>query len=282
MLLTDRFRGIVGRNDGKPLPQFEPLNGVAPFRALDQHPDNVHVALQTPNDESAVWDINTGNIVWRPDETPALCWMSGGGQFVALRSHYTPAPDGRGPAQRDYTHYFERRWWSGKEIISSCDIGIPTGWLVDVVASPSGDVAAFAWREQDCAGFELVSIGPEGDHQLDNAGYRTQQNLTEAPTFSPNGRYLVFTCGRKAWWSEGDPEKPSAGGKFECGHIAILDLGSGIVREEPLVESASPGWLPTDRDAIYFEMVGMPTFVSDTHFTVISPLGRMITLSCQG
>lgn len=59
--------------------------GGMPHRLLDSHPNGSHLVLQGGRGpESAVWEKETGRIVWAPDHAIALAWLKQGTQIAAL------------------------------------------------------------------------------------------------------------------------------------------------------------------------------------------------------
>src|SRR5205085_335958 len=109
---------------------------------------------------AGVWDARSGKLLWEPSDTAALCWSPDGDEAYLIRERYERASDHPawiiGPAQHEYTYYFERWMWPDRTLSDRCVIAVPTGGFDYVVASPTGDVAAVRWMEQDCAGFILV------------------------------------------------------------------------------------------------------------------------------
>ena len=123
---------------------YEPVDGTYPSAVLDVHPDGRHIALQAPTStygSGAVWDRQTGRLVWAPEDTQALCWLPGGRQLVALRG-------GKAHDER-----LSRYRWPGRQHLRSCPIWYDGGWTLEVVASPRGDRVAFLWMEQHKGGW---------------------------------------------------------------------------------------------------------------------------------
>ena len=236
--------------DGRLVGCFEDADGrnQNPLWLLDHHPLGQLVAMQATVDvhcltsRAGVWDAASGKLLWQPDNTLALCWLPGGHEVVLIREAYERSLDHPpmliGPLQSEYTYFFERRTWPGKALISRCVIRPPAGWIDRVVVSPRGDLAAFRWIEQGCAGFELVALTADGDRQTPGAGYRTKPNLLSGPVFSPDGSYIALSCGRWSWWManledywEYDKDTPSSGGSFEVGHVTIFHVTIPKVEE---------------------------------------------------
>lgn len=272
-------------NDNESLGAFEPLDGAKPYTMLDRHPNGQFIALQAYSaaahgPRAAVWDAMSGKLAWKPDGTSALCWSSDGRHALLLRETYQRDPQHppiiASPLQSEFTYWLERQSWPEHTSLSTCGVKPPEGWVDRVVLSPRGEVAAVRWLEQDAAGFVLIGLGPDGDCQWPNAGYRTApDNLVQGPVFSPDGRFLVLTCGCSFWWSvDGeDPLQPATGGRYEVGHIAIYDLAERGAREILVEDEVREGWLPDDPEDMRYELLGAPLFDSDREFTVMLPTG---------
>src|SRR6476646_2629411 len=60
---------------------FDRLPRERPWQLLDRHPDGLHAAMQvivvleTTVERAAVWDVETGRIVWAPEGVSALAWL---------------------------------------------------------------------------------------------------------------------------------------------------------------------------------------------------------------
>jgi len=273
-------------NDLLNLTTFAPLDGILPHLVLDRHPDGRAVALQapfSPLDRAAVWDAQTGALIWNPGVTMALHWLPNGEEIVLLRERsavtrgYPPLADS--PLGDGNWYVLERASWPGRTVVGACKVVLPEGWGNAVTVSPRGDLAAVRWFEQDAAGFVLVALREGGDRQLPDPGYRTApDNLVQGPVFSPDGRFLVLSCGRGFWWAgddEGeDPTVPASGGRYEIGHVAIYDVREKAAQEIVIEEDVPAGWLPEDpEDLEHNELLGEPRFIAAHEFTVTLPTG---------
>jgi hypothetical protein len=267
---------------------FQPVAGAKPSALVAAHPGGRYVALHVPSsplNRAAIWEVATGRLVWAPEETVALAWTPDGEESVLVRYRYAPAPDHAAAIasvlQSELGWIWERRTWPGASRVCSCPLSLPTGWFDDIVVSPRGDVAAVYWQEQDCAGFELVSVDPAGDHQLVGAGGRVETNWASAPVFSPDGAAIVLACGRgEVWWTEqpcADDGAESEGGRFVAGAVVVFDR-CGWGRRALSVEAEVPaGWRPDDPESGGALLLPQPEFVSDTAFIVRLPTGERRT-----
>lgn len=272
-------------NDDMSFDAFDPLHDARPFAVLDRHPDGRSIALQAyaaaaHGPRAAVWDTTSGQVIWEPPETSALCWFAQGRRVLLVRASYQRDPHHppriATPLQREVTYSIERQTWPQHEPLRRCVIKPPEGWIDRVVVSPQEDVAAVRWLEQDAAGFLLIGLGPDEDRPWPHAGYRTApDNLVRGPVFSPDGRYLVLTCGRSFWWSpnSSDPLQPAVGGRYTLGHIAIYDIAENSVRGIPVEDKVRPGWLPPYPQDMAYELLGTPRFADDKAFSVTLPTG---------
>ncbi len=273
------------------LKAYESLDGVPPSVILDRHPDGRFVALQAhalPLDRAAIWDAVSGKLVWQPADTIAVIWLKNGRRILLVREKYEPDPRHplivASPLQSEYQYSCEQRSWPEQVIVGTYPFDLPTGWPDRVVVSPQNDLAAIRWIEQDCAGFVLVQLHEEGDRQLAHHTYRTEPNLIQGPVFSPDGRFLVLSCGRAFWWNdEGeDPRVPATGGQYEIDHVTIYEVTSCSFEEFNIEIQIPSGWLPSDPDDISYQLLGEPEFLSATKFRVALPTGGEQQFSTLG
>ena len=270
--------------DDLPLETFEPVAGVHPGTVLDRHPDGRSVALQLflgPDERAGVWDADTGHLIWWPHATYALCWTADGRHIYVLRRDYDPEPGDpdleSAPLDSGDSYVLECRTWPERRVVGACEVAVPEGWVDRVVLAPRDDLAAIRWIEQDCAGFVLVALDGDRDHQLPDAGYRTAPNGINGPVFSPDGWFLALSCGKALWWwtdPDEDPETPAAEGRYELGHVAIYDVARGTVRDVSIEAHVPAGWLPADPADIDCELLGAPRFIAPTEFVVTLPTGE--------
>jgi hypothetical protein len=214
---------------------------------LDRDPSGQFVAMQADvfirvgTTRVGVWEAVSGKLVWEPEDTLALCWSPDAREVWLIRDHYEPSPDHPpmivSPLQSEYTYFFERRTWPDKRLIHRCVIRPPTGWFDHVVASPRGNLAAVRWIEQDRAGFVLVSLDHDVSEQIPTAKFRAKHNTVKGPIFSPDGRYLVLSCG--------DWQAPSTRrGRCRLGWVWVYDTETDTAREIVVEDDLPPGWPP--------------------------------------
>lgn len=236
---------------------YQPIKGKEPFALLDRHPDGIHVGLQAPDsplNRAGVWNAGTRRLVWEPNETVALCWLTGGTEAALIRYAYEHEPDlhtGKvviaSPLQSEHSWSLERWSWPDRERKRYIRIASRTGWFDNVAASPNGDVVAALWMEQDCAGVELIQLDRYGDRQLVGRSLEVDTNWVTGPVFSPDGRVLLLFCGRgDSWWAPGsyDEDTPSPGGTFDFGQVVIYDLESQARSARNIPVRVPQGWLP--------------------------------------
>ena len=108
-----------------------------------------------------------------------------------------------------------------------CALDFPTGWLVDLVLSPRGDLAVVQWMDQEESGLEFVALEADGPRQLaetglpqlaplrgfpNGGGFPLNTSLVFRPVFSPDGRYLLLPWQDDiVWWSEDVYDVDAAG-----------------------------------------------------------------------
>jgi hypothetical protein len=193
-----------------------------------------------------IWDAKTGELVWAAG--PA-CWLREGKEVLALGG--------------DRNQTLERRTWPELELVSSCDV-VPWACCNErVAASPRGDLAAVLWWHQTEGGFELVGLDDRhGDRQLQR-GYTTwDSNLLEGPAFSPDGRFVAVSEGRKAWWEHGR----------ERGRLTVVDVGTGAPHHYPI--SDDPPGAVEDDEAERYELLGKPLFETPDQVVLSPAFGR--------
>jgi hypothetical protein len=264
---------------------FAPLQAEQPSVVLDVHPGGEFIAMQVrpKNDvvgaRAAIWSTKTRKIVWAPKNVNAICWAASGKKLLLVRESHQRQPGKHKiivtPLQSEFAHFFERRSWPEKKRFAQCPIDLPTGWVVDLVASAAGMLACYVWNDQQEAGIELVSIAGNIARQLPGQGYYGKEsNLLEGPSFSPDSRYLVFTYGKYAWWSPDDPANPSRGGQCQVGWIVVGDLEARNYRVSEVQTVIPKGWRPDDPNDYCNMLISCPTFSDRDNFKVVLPTGE--------
>lgn len=258
--------------------RLESIDGERPVLYTSSHPKEPLVALRTQGkkERAGVWALKIGKLVWAPEGVRALCWNRAGSEAYVIQSY------GKSPYQ---PWFFERFSWPERSKIGSCEVESPTGWIDGVVASPVEDLAVFTWTEQGCAGFEFVDFRMGEPRQVRGSGYSDTPNTQDGPVFSPDGRWLVASCGNDFWWG-GDPETPSPGGRFVCGKLVIADLHEGDLKKRfrvfPLEVEVPTGWRTQDPNDITCEIPLEPTFLDAQTFSIILPTGEKRVYDIQG
>lgn len=294
------------------LTQFEPFLNATPFRVLSRHPGGLLVALQVVTSHpqtggtaefSAIWDVGTRKLVWKPEGMIALAWNADGSELGLIRERYVYDPTAHaviGSAlQREFSYTWERRSWPEKELLHSCSITMPTGWPAALAISPRGNLAVFQWFDQCESGLEFLTLTPEGDFQLrdtglplsssvrpiclraDGNGYPIGFNLATLPAFSLDGRFLVFGWQDDwAWWIDLPPgapledNTPARVGECQIGIFEIIDWDMRTVRQIPVVVDLPPGWRPHEAAGLPDELMANPVFIDHEHFQWLSPTGK--------
>jgi hypothetical protein len=269
--------------------QFDLIAGRRAGALLDAHPDGRHVALQagdSPLNRAGVWDASTGRLVWEPEHTVAMSWLPNGREVLLVHDIYERAAD-HPPTivtelQSETIWVLERRRWPERALVRSCTLSLPTGWFDDLVVSPRGDLAAVYWQEQHCAGCELVVLGRDEDRQLEGTGIEAETNWVLGPVFSPDGRYILLSCGPGlCWWADDAvlPDTPSAGGRFRVGEVLVYDAVAGDQRAISVEVDVPPGWMPDHPEGDAASTLGAPEFSTTTEFSILLPTGARRTLS---
>jgi hypothetical protein len=278
---------------GRATEGFEPLYGQVPLVVLDEHPSREFVAMRVSpatdvyGERSAIWSTKSRKLVWIPENVNALCWTPDGQGVLLAREFYQRQPGKHDiivtPLQSEYSHFLELLSWPGKKPIDECEIDLPRGWIVDLLASPTGKLVCCVWNDQHEAGFELFSITERRVRQLDGQGYHGQySNLLEGPVFSPGGRYLVSAYTNHAWWSPDDPETPSLGGQCKVGWIVVGDTATGRYQVLEVHKLLPTGWLPSNPNDFCYVLLSRPSFSDPDHFKIMLPTGEERSFSVSG
>jgi hypothetical protein len=210
--------------------------------------------------ECGVWDLETGDLVWRP-KARSISWSEDGSAVGLL-----VGTDGEA---------FELRSWPERELIGECRVRPWACCNTYVALSPLADRAAVLWWHQSEGGVNLVEIEDGAARHLQDRGYTTREtNLVQGPAFSSDGRLVAISEGRMWWWLPAENEsaegKPSPGGRFLRGRVIVVDFDSGSVREVEVFGEVDEGWIPPHDGWEHFELLGKPRFVSD-HEVLVTP-----------
>jgi hypothetical protein len=273
-----------------PYPGFEALHGAQPRFVLDEHPDGEFIAMQTPpkahRQRAAVWNTRSRKIVWAPEDIDVMCWTTDGQEVLTLRNYYERRPEKHDiivtPLQSEYTHFLERRSWPGRNLVGYCEVELPTGWVVELIPSPSGRHVCAAWNDQSEAGVELFYMAGNEIQQLRGRGYESKEShLLASPVFSPDGRYLVFMYTKYAWWSPDDPATSAVGGRCIVGWIVAGDVEACTYRSIETDKVLPRGWLPPDPDDFVDVKLSPPCFTDPDRFNVVLPTGEEQSFSAS-
>ena len=166
---------------------FENFQGEKPFSLLDRYPDRIHLAMRVETSDvysAAVWNDETKQLIWSPEDAHALAWLHQGTQIAALQNPLL---------SEDFL--FALYSWPQGQLIRQCSLRFPMGFLFDLVISPTSDFAVCQWTEQTEFGFEFININNQAVTHLAQSGYfHEKTNRSTRPTFSPNGHlWVCFT-----------------------------------------------------------------------------------------
>src|SRR5262249_53576953 len=143
--------------------------------------------------------------------------------------------------------------------------GVPSGGVETLTVSPSGRQAVVAAFQGPEWYYELLALHPKLT-QL-GSGHELSGYYGDAPTYSPDERYLVTVAGPPGplWWSPdnevGDENAapPSEGGPHDIGTICVHDLAANRVTEHRMVVELPVGWRP-EEDLGGWSIVWGPVF----------------------
>jgi hypothetical protein len=249
------------------VPSADPklLRELDEFHVHGRHPAGRLIAAEARDalkDECCVWDVETGELVWRP-KAHSIAW-SGDGETVAL-------------LVGEFGDDLELRSWPDRELLSRCVVK-PWACCNEYVAlSPRGDRAAVLWWHQGEGGVNLVAFEEGAATQL--AGYETKEtNLVQGPAFSPDGRFAAISEGLVWWWLPDDAENPeverSVGGTFRRGRLTLLEVDSGSVHQFDAFGEVEADWSPPHDVWERFELLGKPRFVSNDEILLEPEFGE--------
>jgi hypothetical protein len=239
------------------------------LRELDEyfvhgrHPSDCLVAAEVSEvvrGECCVWDLQTGDLVWRP-RAVSVSWSNDGAAVALLVG--------------EYGDDFELRSWPERQLISRCVVKPWACCNTYVTVSPRGDRAAVLWWHQTEGGFNLVALEGGGARRLEGEGYTTREtNCVQGPTFSPDGTLVAISEGFTWWWlpetRETPEEEPSPGGTFRRGRVTIVDVDARSLRQLDVLGEVQAGWIPPHEGWEHFELLGKPRFTSENEI-VLSP-----------
>lgn len=255
------------------LSHYTPLDGEVPLRELSHHPTSaeaVLVAYVAGGQRAAVWNTDTGALVWAPDGARAIAWMPDGATVAVVRD--APQPNTAAPVPGSGTTYrFDRFTWPDQQRLDGCDLVLDMGYPVDLVISPRGDLATCKWVEEGYTGLEFVQLSSAGPSQLVEASYDCSTDVMTRPVFSPGGRFLAFGAQDSVvWWAE-SYDAPAAGGEYEIGWVTVLDWDAAEFRDVFFDEQVPAGWHPDPQDEVV--MLADPVFRDEEHLSIRLPTG---------
>jgi hypothetical protein len=248
------------------------------------HPGSSAVAIPLFGRDgvTAVWDSETGKLLWDLGPASDLGWSPDGSDAYVLVNKFGPGPRG------GIGHRLVRYSWPGREPREELLFSVPSGGADALVVSPAGGLAAVVAMEGPEWYYEVLGLRPSLS-QL-GVGLRIDDDLGDGPVFSPDERYLV-TVGSPGyvWWArpgeERDEEEwrlPSEGGTYELGWVYVHDLAEDRKTKHPLVVDLPAGWQPVPRDdepdGRGWMVVWGPRFSGERTFRLWLPDGRPLDL----
>jgi len=248
------------------------LRNLDDFCIHGRHPSGRLVAAQVwevVKGECCVWDLETGDLVWRPG-AESISWSKDGATVALLVG--------------DDGDDFELRSWPGRERISRCVVKPWACCNTYVALSPRGDRAAILWWHQTEGGVNFVELEDGAARHLEDEGYTTREtNCVQGPTFSADGKLVAISEGFPSWWlpEPGDTpeEEPSPGGTFQRGRVTLVDVDLGSLHQFDVFGEVDEGWRPPHDGWEHFELLGKPSFVSHTEIEVSPEFGKQCRIT---
>jgi hypothetical protein len=238
---------------------LEPLLGSQPCFLLECHPAEPLAAMQAfakshyMNECSAIWNLESGKIVWAPENAIAIGWLPGYEEVCLVRCNYQHDPKRHKviatPLQSEFCYFFERWTWPAKKRLTQLKIELPTGWPAGVVAAPTGKYVVMLWRDQCQAGVEIIEVAKHSDQQLKGQGYRTGTNRVDLPAFSPSARYCALVCVYELIGSDFARDPGSYKVRAKVGHVALRNAQTASWTELEIEDEFSKELIPAENQA---------------------------------
>jgi hypothetical protein len=260
------MRWVCRRARSKPSADPEALRNLDDFWIHGRHPSGRLIAAEVwdvVKEECCVWDLETGDLVWRP-RARSISWSQDGAAVALLVG--------------EYGDDFELRSWPERELTSRCVVRPWACCNTYVSLSPRGDRAGVLWWHQTEGGVNLVSLEDGATSHLEGKGYTTREtNAVQGPTFSPDGRLVAISEGFMSWWLPEPVDsletEPSPGGTFKRGRITFVEVDSGSHHQVDVFGKVEKGWVPPHDVWERFELLGKPRFTSDREVLVSPEFG---------
>ncbi|HEX8032782.1 MAG TPA: hypothetical protein VF510_02995 [Ktedonobacterales bacterium] len=207
----------------------------------------MHSVDHDNRDHAWIRHIETGE-VWRPDGATHMTWLRDGRELGMITEIFTPDPNKPdiigSPLQSEFGYWFERWTWPVRERISSCPIGMRTGWPTELLGTPDPNVMFFEWYDQGESGYEGVILDDaHGDAQNPRESYEVGFPLIgygEQTIFSPDARYLV-RCSSLSFFDNAASEWERT---LLVAYLVIVDRALPSVQEVPIYVTLPPRWTP--------------------------------------
>jgi hypothetical protein len=231
---------------------------------------------------AAVWDAQTGELLWRPEFASDIGWSPDGASAYVLINKFSLPPEER------TSNRLRRYRWPECELEQELRFREPFSGADVLAISPGGTWAAALVMAGVEYYYEVLSLQPS--LSWPRITYRIDDRVRDGPVFSPDERTIV-TVGSPgdAWWGipgedqdEDEWRFPSAGGELECGWVHVHDLVTKVITRHALVVDLPAGWQPQPRvddpNGFIWKYVWGPQFVDSTTFRVWLPDGRQFDL----
>jgi hypothetical protein len=255
----------------------------------------MHSVDHDNRDHAWIRHIETGEI-WRPDGATHMAWLRDGHEVGLITETFTPDPNKLdiigSPLQSEFGYWFERRTWPARKHISSCPIGMRTGWPTDLLGTPDPNLVFFEWYDQGESGYEGIILDDTlSDAQNPRESYEIGFPLIgygEQTIFSPDAHYLV-RCSSLSFFD-------NAASGWErtllVAYLVIVDRVLPSVQEVPIYVTLPPHWtLPDDVSSVSFSndvdgdgplhWVQSCVFVDNTHIVLHLLDGTSQTISAH-
>lgn len=261
---------------------FEAFEEEKPSLLLDRHPNGKHLAMQIETADAflaAIWNTETKQLAWFPQDAHGLAWMQQGTQIAALQNPVL---------SEDF--FFAIYSWPQRKRLQQCPLRFPLGYLFNLIVSPTSDLAVCQWTDQCKFGFEFIALHDQSAVHLTERGYlKTATNLSTRPVFHPHGRFWICAYqDNPNWWLDEVGKPVKEGEQKKMGALMVFHQ-THLLGEIPLIVTVpadhrppsmmASGFFTQEADAFASAVeenpyLSDPVFIDAHHIATCLPSGE--------